>query len=171
MNSETVQNLLEDAEEEIAEALQDPEEFDFRDGEIDEVTVTPDNSFMRAGVVNLANGNVEIRYATHSDEEKYAAVVNEEDFSIVESSSVIRVKDEVGTSKIYYLVTENSTFMYDGGSWQEKSNQRPREVAEEAEKMYLKALNQEEDELDWGEDDDYVPPPEDEEISGSGFPL
>lgn len=162
MSSETVQNLLDDAEDEIAEALNDPEEFEFKDNGRDKVPVKPDHNFIRSGVVDLANGNVEIRYNTHSSEEKYVAVVNEENFSIIESNSVVRVNDKVGTSKIYYLVTEDSTFMYDG-SWQEKSNPRPREVAEEAEKMYAEALGTETEELDWGEES-YVPPPEDDEI-------
>lgn len=166
-----VQDVLEEAEAEVQDALDNPEDFNFREGGTEKVPVEPDSSFIRSSVVNLGNGNVEIIYDTHSSEEKYVAVLNDENFSMIESNYVVRINDTVERSKIYHLITEDSTFIYDrGDGWTEEFNPGLREVAEAAGKLYQKALEEETEELDWGEKD-YVPTPEDEDISRSGFPL
>ena len=164
--SNVLQEVLDEAEEEIREALENPEEFNFREDEREKIPVNAESSFVRSSVVDIGNENVEIRYSTHSTEVKYVAVINEENFSVIESNYVVRANDEVQSSKIYYLVTEDSTFMYERGSgWMEEFNPGPREVAGIAERLYEKALEEETEELDWGQDEeDYVPPPEEDEL-------
>lgn len=168
------QEILDGANQEIQEALTEPQEYDFRQKEPtedEEINVTPDHHGMRAATVDLANDNIHLRYNVQSNREKYVAVMAEQDFSLIESTAVYNINNRSGTSTMYYLVTDDETFLHDN-SWETTFNTRPREVAEEAPEIYRQALEGEgvdEDEISWGNDTedhspDPVPPPENDEM-------
>jgi len=169
-----LQKILDGADQEIHEALTEPHEYDFREEDPEdeeEVVVYPQHHAMRIAAVDLANDNVHVRYNVQSNREKYVAVLDEQDFSLIESTAVYNINNRSGTSKMYYLVTEDETFLHDS-TWESTFNTRPREVAEEAPEIYRQALEGEgvhEDDISWGNDEeenspDHVPPPEKDEM-------
>lgn len=162
-----IDKLLEEASENEREILEDPEGFDFRpveDVEEDEIaSVAPDDPWMDSAQVDLINENVEIRFSTQNSMERYVAVWSTDEFSIIESNGHTIIEGESSETQIYYLVSNDDVLMYDKG-WRPTSYERPKDVAVEAPEIYRKALEGETDELDWSNDNDYVPPPEEDDF-------
>lgn len=155
--------LLEQEGDEFADALEDPERVEFSPDNSEKIHVEPDDQWIRLAAVDIVNDNVEMRFNMQSSREKYVAVVDTDTFSLIESHGAYTINGKKGTSKLYYLVTDDELMIYDEG-WREYFNPRPRKVAEELEDIRRQALEKGEyDELDWGEDE-YVPPPKEDEL-------
>jgi|GEM_PF-2275947 len=156
--------LLEEASENEREILEDPEGFNFRpveNVEEDEIiSVAPEDPWMDSAQVDLVNENVDVRFSTQNCRERYVTVWSTDEFSIIESNGHAIIEGESSETQIYYLVSNDDVLIYDKG-WSSSSYERPKEVAVEIPKIYRKALAGETDELDWGNDQDYVPTPED----------
>lgn len=167
-----IDNLLDDSTELDEEMLENPESFDFRPVEDvsdeDIINIAPDNPWMDSAEIDLENENVEVRFSTQDNREKYAAVHLDDEFSLIESKNSVAINGVVSETRIYYLVTDGDVFMYDG-DWIETTKQRPLEIAREIPSIYEKALDQGHDEIDWGNDIDYVPVPEEDSIYGEDF--
>ena len=157
-----IERILEEASDELYEALTDPHNYEFRQEDpekSEKVVVYPDHQAMRIAGVDLANDNVTVRYNVQSNREKYVAVMDEQDFSLIESTAVFNINNRSGTSTMYYLVTDEETFLHDN-PWETTFNTRPREVAEEAPGIYQQALEEEGedgDEISWGNDEEENP--------------
>lgn len=160
-----IDELLQEASGDVRSMLEDPEGFDFRPvedlSEEDVMSVAPEDPWMDSAQVDLVNDNVEIRFSTQNIRERYVAVLMEDDFSIIESNGVAVLDGTSSKTQIYYLVVEDDVLMYENG-WCPSYNERCEEVASEAPEIYRRALNGDTDELDWGEKDDYIPPPDEE---------
>ena len=159
-----IEKILEDSSGIDEEMLEDPEDFDFRPVEEledeDIVNIAPDNPWMDSAKIDFANENVEVRFSTQDNREKYVAVYVSDEFSLVESQNSVTLNGVISETEIYYLVADEKVFMYDG-EWTETTKKRPLEVAREVPDLYQKALDEGHDELDWGNKIDYVPVPED----------
>jgi len=162
-----LEKLLEEASETEKEMLEDPESFDFSPVEDlnddDVIEVAPENPWIDSASVDLENDNVEMSFSTQSVNENYVAVWMTDIFSLIESNGYNIIDGESSKTEIYYLVLEDDVFMYEE-EWTKTTKERPLEAVQEASNIYRKAIRGEEDELDWGNDTDYVPTPKEEQF-------
>lgn len=154
-----IDKILEQASGTEKKILEDPENFEFRASDPEFVELSPDHNWMDEAFVDIINDNVEIRFATQSPRERYVAVCMTDEYTVVESQGTTTVDGELSKTQLYYLASDTDTYMFDR-DWSQYFNERPLEVADQAPKLYRKALNEGGDELDWGDETDHVPPPE-----------
>lgn len=155
-----VEEFVDGSEGDIEAMLEDPHSFDFRPEEPDEIPFQPDDNWMREASVDTVNGNVKIRFNMQSVREKYVQVFWNDDFSLVESHGVYTVNGRSGTSTLYYLMTDDKTFLHDEG-WERYFNPRPSKVSEKAPEIYKKVISGADyDAINWGYEEDCVPPPQ-----------
>lgn len=156
--------MLENCSQDLKEAVEDPEAFNFRRKDPDIRTVIPEKEKIDAVEVDVANRNVRIRYDYQKPEERWVCVRkdNENSVSIVENYSTFDYRDTKITSKTHYLVNKDQVYLGKPQGYIDTVNKRPLDVANLFEDMYRKAVEQEvtEENQDLNRRLDPVPPPE-----------
>lgn len=169
-----IDEILEQAEGDVLEALTDPEDFDMRRDDPEKVVVDPEPSRMETGIFDLANSTAKVRYSEQSYRENYTCFKEnpEDELAFVKSDAVHDYGGTKTASSIYYVVNGEELYrITEDGIKKANAQSRPLEVAGEFKDMYRKALESEDVEESRGEEKpvnysrEPVPPPEDEVFS------
>lgn len=159
-----IEEILENCSQDMKEAVEDPEAFNFRRKDPDIRTVLPETEKIDAVEVDVSNRNVRINYNYQEPEERWICVRkdNENSVSIIENYSTFDYRDTKVTSKTHYLVKEEKVHLGKPQGYVETVNKRPLDVAKRFEDMYRKAVEQEvtEENQEYSRGLDPVPPPE-----------
>jgi len=166
-----LESILEEVDSEFGRAIQQPEDFGFRERTPYKVSLEdPEQEVFEVAVVDFENQNVKVSYISQRAGESYTCVKRDTGLGIAIVESTMNHVHEGGKprSKGYYLVCEDDIRWKSNAGWEETVHERPINVVESYDDLYRQAVNIDQASEDSQQDDqtvqitEPVPPPKDE---------